>query len=521
MNRPIKRKNVRAGQRSKGMALRVALTCAGGVSIGTLVGVLLLAMPPKPAEAGQGAVREKVSVAGIGVGGLSQEDLKKLVGELAARLEGLPVVVSLGSRSEKSTAGKLGANVDAEAAIAAALTAPAEAPSLIDRIREKFTGPEPLDVPLNLTVDKKATSRTLARFSIRVGAEPRNARLTKIGGRFVPRAPKPGKVLNTTAIAKALQEALDASELRSRIVASLEEQPQRPAWLQSQEPLTIEGAVREGRPRISLEELKPITARLVTFRTGLGRSSRNRVHNISLACKAIDGTVLLPGDVFSYNEIVGPRVPSAGFKEAPVIIRGELQPGTGGGICQVSSTLYNAALLADLKIVRRSHHAFPVHYLPAGRDATVVDGSIDFRFRNSLEHPIAIDAKVSGGSVTFNIYGHPGDKREVQLSTSGHASVSAGVQTISDPRLPKGRRVVEKRAKSGLRVTLTRVVKKDGQVLRTEVVSRDYYRPFNGVVRVGTAAAAKKPDKTPAADPAHPDEKPTPPKPADDSGSDA
>lgn len=516
----MKRRNVRAGERSRGFGLRVALACAGGLSLAAMVGLLVLAMPPKPAQAGQGIVRDKVSVAGIPISGKSQDDVKKLVSELAARLEGLPVTVKFGARSEKSTSGKLGAKVDREAAIAAALAPAAEESSLIDRIREKFTGPDPIDVPLNLTVDEKSTSRSLARFSIRVGAEPRNAKLTKVDGRFVRKPPHPGKELDTTAIAKALQEALDASEIRTKVAASVEVQTQRSAWLQSQVPLTIEGKTREGRPRISLNRLKPITARLVTFRTGLGRSSRNRVHNINLACKAIDGTVLLPGDTFSYNEIVGPRVPKAGYKEAPVIIRGELEPGTGGGICQVSSTLYNAALLADLQIVRRMHHGIPVHYLPAGRDATVVDGAIDFRFKNTLEHPIAIDAKVSRGSVVFHIYGHPDDKREVSLATSGHATIGAGVKTISDPRLPRGRRVVEKRAKSGLRVTLTRTVKKDGQVLRREVVSRSYYRPYSGIVRVGTAVRAKKPEK-PSAGELTPEEKTEPPKPVDDSGSDA
>src|SRR5689334_11012994 len=115
MKRLVKRKNHRAEERSRGVALRVALTCAGGLSIGTLAGILILAMPPKAAQAGQGIVRDKVSLAGIPVGGKSQDDLKKLVTELAARLEGLPVTVKLGSRSEKSTAGKLGAKADAEA----------------------------------------------------------------------------------------------------------------------------------------------------------------------------------------------------------------------------------------------------------------------------------------------------------------------------------------------------------------------------------------------------------------------
>ncbi|MGV3719885.1 MAG: VanW family protein, partial [Actinomycetota bacterium] len=224
-----------------------------------------------------------------------------------------------------------------------------------------------------------------------------------------------------------------------------------------------------------------------------------------------DGAVLLPGDVFSYNDTVGPRVASAGFKEAPVIVRGKLEPGTGGGICQVSSTLYNASLLADLEIVRRRHHAFPVAYVPAGRDATVVDGVIDFRFKNRLKHAIAIDSKVVGGRVIVHLYGHDDDKAEVTVVSGRVSTIGAGVKTVPDPRLAKGRRVVVEPARSGKRVTVSRIVKRAGQAVRKEVVSRDYYRPFDGVVRVGTRSVAKsapsadtKEAPTTPADPAPP-----------------
>ena len=95
-------------------------------------------------------------------------------------------------------------------------------------------------------------------------------------------------------------------------------------------------------------------------------------------------------------------MPGAGYREAPVIVQGMLQPGTGGGICQVSSTMYNAALLADLQIVRRSHHAFPVHYLPAGRDATVAYGSIDFKFQNDTDNTIAIAANGQPAAAAYH-----------------------------------------------------------------------------------------------------------------------
>ncbi|HEU4752356.1 MAG TPA: VanW family protein, partial [Armatimonadota bacterium] len=461
---------------------------AGGfLGCAALVGTVLVVQAQSPSTPA-GVVRENVSLAGVPVGGKSADELRKVADDLSARLLGYPVTVRYGRRRESTTPAKLGGKADPKAAVEAVLALSSEQPGFFDRIRETFTGKEAKDIPLPVQLSEEGVRKGLLRFSVRIGEEPKEARLTKVNGQFRSSEPRPGKELDSAAITRALQAALDAADLRSRVAASLE--TDRRKWLAAQAALDLPAATREAQPRITLEQLRPITATLATFSTPLA-GTRNRVHNISLACKAIDGTVLLPGDVFSYNETVGPRVPSAGFREAPVIIRGELQKGTGGGICQVSSTLYNAILLADLSIVRRSHHAFPVHYVPAGRDATVVDGAIDFKFKNPLEHPIAIDAKVSRGRVLISVYGHPDDRRQVEIVRSGISRLEPSVRTVSDPRLPRGRRVVEKKAQGGQRVTVTRVVKKDGQVLRREVVSRDYYRPFAGIVRVGTGSAPR------------------------------
>ena len=166
--------------------------------------------------------------------------------------------------------------------------------------------------------------------------------------------------------------------------------------------------MHEAQPAVSEEALKEIDGELGHYTTHFGGTGANRGSNIAIAAGRIDGTLLAPNEVFSYNKIVGPRIASAGFKDAPVILKGELVPGIGGGICQVSSTLYNAALLSNLKIVRRSHHAFPVHYLPAGRDATVVDGSIDFQFQNNTDSPIYIRASATRGTLSFRILGKIG-----------------------------------------------------------------------------------------------------------------
>lgn len=463
---------------------------AGGFAGCVAVGSLALAIQAQPTPVRTGIAPEKVALGGVQVGGKSAEEVEKIARELSARLLALPVTVRYAKRTTQTSPTKLGATVDIQAAVDAALTPDADG-SLLDRIRERFTGPDGREIPLTVKVSETGVATGLKRFSALVGMEPKEARLTKVRGKFKPTPPKPGKELDSADVAAKLQALLDSAEIRTKLASSVEETPSRTDWLKAQKPVEITGATRDAQARITLEHLEAITDRLTTFTTGLGNSSRNRIHNVSLACQAIDGTVLLPGDVFSYNDTVGPRVASAGFKEAPVIVRGKLEKGTGGGICQVSSTLYNAVLLADLEIVRRRHHAFPVHYVPAGRDATVVDGVIDFRFKNRLAHPVAIDAKVIGGRVTVNVYGHPEDKTQVEILTGNRSTVGAGMKTISDPKLPKGRRVVEESSRSGIRVTVTRVVKKDGQEPRKEVVSRDYYRPFDGVVRVGTHVAAK------------------------------
>ena len=131
----------------------------------------------------------------------------------------------------------------------------------------------------------------------------------------------------------------------------------------------------------------------------------DRTHNLELACEAIDGTVLMPGQTFSFNETVGERTKEKGYREAIVYVSGESVPQRGGGVCQVASTIYYCALMADLDIVTRAPHMYFVTYVPAGMDATVYWGSQDFKFRNSTEYPLRIDASVSDGYVHIKLVG--------------------------------------------------------------------------------------------------------------------
>jgi len=170
-------------------------------------------------------------------------------------------------------------------------------------------------------------------------------------------------------------------------------------------PATIEAPKLPVYPKVDSEVLASIRVKPIGYYvTYYNARNKNRTHNINLASKAIDSFVVFPGEVFSFNKVVGIRTPSRGYLPAPVIVRGELSEGVGGGICQVSSTLFNAIDRAGLKIVQRYSHSRNVPYVPPGRDATVSWGGPDFVFENAYNEPILIRAFSGGGKMTVSVY---------------------------------------------------------------------------------------------------------------------
>lgn len=167
--------------------------------------------------------------------------------------------------------------------------------------------------------------------------------------------------------------------------------------------------VRVGvRPEVEADILVQITRPLGSYTTWI-TGSAGRASNIRLAGRQIHNTLLLPGEVFSFNQVVGPRTAARGYMSAPVIVGEALVPGVGGGICQVSSTLYNAVLRAKLRVVERHGHSLPVRYVPPGRDATVNWPDLDVKFRNSRRTPILIRV-YAGSQIHVQILGIPDDR---------------------------------------------------------------------------------------------------------------
>ncbi|MDX2064146.1 MAG: VanW family protein [Fimbriimonadaceae bacterium] len=249
----------------------------------------------------------------------------------------------------------------------------------------------------------------------------------------------------------------------------------------------------EGKKRIPDEELGKIREVVSSFSTTFSAGNRPRSSNIRLAAQYFDGKILLPGQRISYNDTVGQRTRARGFKEAGVYVNGRHDTGIGGGICQVSTTLYNAALFANMKIVQRQCHSLPVPYVPVGRDATVNWGSIDLVLENNLGQPIAIDSEYTPGRLTFRILGTKVPGQMVKITGTGVRYRDRGVRRVVDPSIPAGvTRVIE--GGSAARATSTfRTVYVNGQVVKREPLGVSSYYGSPRIIAVGSRRAAPKP----------------------------
>ncbi len=246
-------------------------------------------------------------------------------------------------------------------------------------------------------------------------------------------------------------------------------------------------------PKVSTELLqsKLFNTTLASYSTSYSLKAANRASNVALAASKINGKVLKPGEVFSYNETIGDTTIANGYKVAPVFENGKSSEGVGGGICQVSSTLYSAVLYADLKVNERRNHSLTVAYVPKGQDATVSYGAIDFKFTNSTDYPIKIKASTGGGKVNVSIVGTKRDaERTVQLR---HAIVTTTPPTnneVNDATLPANTRKVTSAGKTGYVVDTYKTVIENGQTISSGKITRSTYKMVPTEIAVGTKTEA-------------------------------
>ncbi|OPX43727.1 vancomycin B-type resistance protein VanW [Ruminiclostridium hungatei] len=242
------------------------------------------------------------------------------------------------------------------------------------------------------------------------------------------------------------------------------------------------------RPMIAVGDVKELKDVLSVFTTRFNSNNYSRAHNIELAGNRINNYLLLPGEEFSMDCALGPRTSSNGYMQAPIIMRSQFVAGTGGGVCQVATTLYNAVLLSCLEVTKRVHHSIPLGYVPPGQDATISEGYIDLKFKNNRDYTICIVSEVKDGTVTVKIIGR---KRAGETVNTVLRPVvmeeyaPPEPEYVVDSSLADQQVRIRVKERKGLKVILYRdSYNVQGALTNSEIISEDIYKPVRGQLAV-------------------------------------
>ncbi len=253
----------------------------------------------------------------------------------------------------------------------------------------------------------------------------------------------------------------------------------------------------EQSPKYTKSDFDALTC-IGSYSTKYKTSATARNKNLAQACNKINNVVVYPNEVFSTNEHYGPTTIANGYAIANVIVNNELVEGVGGGVCQISSTLYNAILRAELNIVERRNHSLPVSYAPLGFDATLANPYIDFKFKNDTDEPVVVTAWIDNGTANVYIYGKEvhNSGRTLNFRSTVVSTSKAGEKTVEDDTLEAGKRVIDTAPLDGKVVQSYKDIYENGKLIETVSLGRSDYARKDAVVKVGTKPVEKTPTES-------------------------
>ncbi|MDO4572778.1 MAG: VanW family protein [Clostridia bacterium] len=407
-------------------------------------------------------LKNHISIDGVDVSAKTVGQARALLAQAAeARLAETKLSLVLPERTILVPAAQLGIGLDTEGAIEQAAALGRSGGTRI--IRSQYVS--------DAEAMRAASEQIAASYSRRAS----NASVSIDADAAVPVVYSPeqdGITIDANALCHALEAAVGAGDLSAEI-----EVPH--------------SVVEPEITLASIQESQSLVAQFTTSFEDAPYNNSNRVYNIQKAAGLINGTVLQPGEEFDCNAVLGDRTQENGWKEAPGIRNGRYENEYGGGVCQVSSTLFNAVMMADLEITERTPHSWPMGYVDIGRDATISTGGKNFRFINSSDEPLYIFVYADEAlmQLTASIYGKPlTDGMYIVISSEKTGTLeSAGEEIMLDESLPYNTREVMREARDGkTAVTYKEYYSRDGSLLERRVAYEDTYRAIDGLTYVST-----------------------------------
>lgn len=461
----------------------------------TAAAVLLAAFPAYGQEK---TLPEGIYVGDVSLGGLTKEEAAQEIQALVNQMSERKVVLEVEDLSAETTAQELGFTWSNPEAVEEAAGYAVEG-NLIQRYMAlKDLEKNPVVIPLETQVDETLVENFIAEECRNLPGEPKNAQIRRENGAFVITEGTEGIAVDTAATRQMLDEAL--------------------AVLDGAD-VTVQAAVTIAQPQIKAADLESIGDVLGTFSTSFSSSGAARSKNLEVGSAKINGHVLMPGETLSGYECMQPFTIANGYYTAAAYENGQVVDSVGGGVCQIATTLYNAALRAELEITQRQNHSMVVGYVKPSMDAAIAGTYKDIKVTNNYSTPIYVEGGTSGKTLTFTIYGKETrpDNREVI-----YESKTISVQDPGEPKeqfdatLAPGTRKKVQSAHTGMKSELWKVVKVDGVETERTLVNKDTYMASKGVVLVGPALPAETvpAETTPAQDGAGASGVPSPETPA-------
>ncbi len=425
-----------------------------------------------PVYAKEAVIPEGVYVGDFSLGGMTEDEARKTIENYMTQQSGREIDLKIADQTVTASAGDLGYSWANPDAIEEAVSYAAGGNLVQQYMKMKDIEKNPVHLPLETRVEKEALEKFFQENCGGMTNEPQNAAIARVDGKFVITPGVAGVTIDAEATRQAVDQALAGN----------------PAG----EEISVPVAVTKKEPDITEEMLATIQDTLGTFSTDFSSSGSSRAGNLRNGAEKINGHVLMPGETLSGYECMHPFTTANGYYTAAAYENGQVVDSVGGGVCQIASTLYNAALRAELDITQRQNHSMIVTYVKPSMDAAIAGTVKDIKITNNYSTPVYVEGGTSGRTLTFTFYGketRPAN-RVVEYVSETLSRTSAGAPTERvDPSMAPGARRKVQSAHNGLKSRLWKVVTVDGVETERTILHTDTYMASKAIFLVGPPAA--------------------------------
>lgn len=418
-----------------------------------------------------------IRVGQVSIGGMTRDEAVQTVNVYTEGKMSRVVEVDVNGQIVTTTVGELGYTCSAGDFIEKA-AAVGKSGTMIENYRQiKEAAQGKIVYPMETSLDEGALKDFVKKKCKKLCTRAKNATVKMEDGKFVYSKSREGISLDVKETCAMIRKALEETE--------------------GDAPIRVTANVRVEQPAVSQETAAKCKDKIGTFSTTFSAGNVNRSKNLANAARLINGSVLYPGETFSVHDTISPLTEENGYYEAASYNKGKVEDSLGGGVCQVSTTLYNAVLKAELEIVERSPHSMVVSYVQPSMDAAIAGDYKDFKFKNNTDVPVYIQGGTYGSTISFTIYGGEtrDPEREIRFESEVIDTIQPGADKVTyDKTKPESYMTVTQEAHTGYKARLWKIVTENGKETKTQINSSTYSASPRYVTR-GSMKAPKKTEK--------------------------